>query len=281
MHTQAVTLGGSKGASPPGEVGLDATIVQASDVTKTYRLRTGNVHALDGVSFRARRGEFLSLLGPSGCGKSTLLRIVAGLMPATSGSVALDGRPVAGPQTQVGIVFQRPILLEWRTALDNVLLQAEARHIDRAGARQRALDLLGSVGLNGFENVRPQALSGGMQQRVAICRALLHDPRILLMDEPFGALDALTRDQMAVDLQRLWRQGEKTVVFVTHSIDEAVFLSDRVLIMTPRPGRIDLDLSIELPRPRRVAMKESPEFAAYSHQIREALAASGVLREDD
>ncbi len=280
MQTQAASPGGT-GTAAPAVAGPDAPIVQASDVAKTYLLRTGSVHALDGVTFRVRRGEFLSLLGPSGCGKSTLLRILAGLTPASSGEITLEGRPVAGPQTQVGMVFQRPVLLEWRTALDNVLLQAEARRLNRATARQRALELLGSVGLTGFEHVRPQALSGGMQQRVAICRALLHDPRILLMDEPFGALDALTRDQMAIDLQRLWRQGEKTVVFVTHSIDEAVFLSDRVLIMTPRPGRIDLDLSIDLPRPRRVAMKESPEFATYSHQIREALAARGVLREDE
>ncbi len=260
---------------------MPAPEIEVVDVGKTYVGRGGVVHALAGVTFSIEQGQFVSLLGPSGCGKSTLLRIVAGLSLAASGSVAIQGRRVTAPQIQLGVVFQNPVLLEWRTALGNVLLQAEARGFDRAQAEGRAWALLASVGLQGFENRRPRELSGGMQQRVAICRALFHDPRIILMDEPFGALDALTRDQMAVDLQRMWGQGDKTVAFVTHSIDEAVFLSDRVLVMSPRPGRIDLDMTIGLPRPRRVRMKESADFVAYARKIRAALAASGVLREDD
>lgn len=249
-------------------------------MTKTYRTRTGVVRALAEVGCEIRRGEFVSLLGPSGCGKSTLLRIMAGLSPPSSGIVSIDGQAVRRAQTQVGIVFQNPVLLEWRDALGNVMLQAEARRMERAAAEIRARGLLEQVGLSGFERKRPSELSGGMQQRVAICRALLHDPAIVFMDEPFGALDALTRDQMNVDLQRLWHQGDKTVVFVTHSIPEAVFLSDRVLVMSPSPGRIDLDLSIGLDRPRRLAVRDLPEFARLCGEIRAAFTRRGVLRED-
>jgi len=192
----------------------------------------------------------------------------------------LHGREVRGPQTELGIVFQAPLLLEWRDALANVMLQAEARRVDRRKAEPHARQLLASVGLAGSEHKRPSELSGGMQQRVAICRALLHDPEVILMDEPFGALDALTRDQMNIDLQRLWSSGEKTVLFVTHSISEAVFLSDRVIVMSPAPGTISLDLRVDLPRPRRVAMREIPQFAALIQQIREVFAATGVLHED-
>jgi NitT/TauT family transport system ATP-binding protein len=249
-------------------------------VTKTYQTRTGAVHALARVDCRIERNQFVSLLGPSGCGKSTLLRIMAGLAPASSGSVSIEGRPVLRAQTQLGIVFQNPVLLEWRDALGNVMLQAEARAMDQRAADSIARRLLAQVGLAGFERKRPSELSGGMQQRVAICRALLHDPTIVLMDEPFGALDALTRDQMNVDLQRLWAQGEKTVVFVTHSIPEAVFLSDRVMVMSPSPGHIDLDLPIQLERPRRLATRDSRAFAHYCSQIRDAFARWGVLREE-
>jgi len=254
--------------------------VEVNAVSKTYMTRTGPISAIGEVTCRIRHGEFVSLLGPSGCGKSTLLRIVAGLAAATTGSVVVDGRPVTKPQTQMGIMFQSPVLLEWRDALGNVMLQAEARGMRRGEARARALELLLSVGLQGFENKRPSELSGGMQQRVAICRALLHDPTVMLMDEPFGALDALTRDQMNVDLQRLWSQGEKTVIFVTHSIAEAIFLSDRVLVMSPSPGRVDLDLPITIARPRRLAMRHTGEFAEYTSQIWAAFARRGVIREE-
>ncbi len=221
------------------------------------------------------------MLGPSGCGKSTLLRIIAGLEKPTSGAVTIGGATVTGPQTQLGIVFQSPLLLAWRDALGNVLLQAEGRRMDRRAAEAAARALIASVGLAGFERKRPRELSGGMQQRLAICRALLHDPPIMLMDEPFGALDALTRDQMNVDLQALWRRGDKTVVFVTHSISEAVFLSDRVLVMSPRPARIVLDARIGLARPRRMRMRDKAEFTVYEQKIRAQFAEAGVLREED
>ena len=209
-------------------------------------------------------GQFVSLLGPSGCGKSTLLRVVAGLEPPSDGKVILDGSPVTGPETQLGIVFQSPLLLDWRDAVGNVLLQAEARKMDKGEAERRALALMESVGLKGFEHKWPRELSGGMQRRLSICRALLHDPATILMDEPFGALDALTRDQMIIDFQSLWQKGDKTVLFVTHSISESVFLSDRVILMSARPGRVTLDLTIDLPRPRRMRMREFEELPALS-----------------
>ncbi len=248
-------------------------------LSKVYATRNGPVRALDRVSISAQRGEFLSILGPSGCGKSTLLMIAAGLVPASSGAVRIDEAVVDRPRTDVGIVFQSPVLLEWRTALDNVLLQAEARKLDRTAARTRAKDLLASVGLGGFEDKYPHELSGGMRQRVSICRALIHNPPQLLMDEPFGALDALTRDQLVLDIQQIWNELRTTVLFVTHSVAEAVFLSDRIVVMTPRPGSVDCVIKVDLPRPRTLAMRETPEFAAYSRQIFDRLLAHGVLRE--
>ena len=256
-----------------------ASAIDIADVSKVYRARVGDVHALNEVSLSVERGSFVSLLGPSGCGKSTLLRIVAGLDHASSGTVTVDGVVVHRPRTDLGVVFQAPLLLEWRDALGNVMLQAEAKHLPREKAAARALELLESVGLAGSQNKRPHELSGGMQQRVAICRALLHDPDILLMDEPFGALDALTRDQMNLDLQRLWSQGAKTVLFVTHSISEAVFLSDRVIVMSPSPGQVSLEVAVDLPRPRHFALREDAQFTAYTRQIRQVFEAHGVLRE--
>jgi NitT/TauT family transport system ATP-binding protein len=253
--------------------------VRIEDLTKTYATRDGSVRALDRVSIDERRGEFLSILGPSGCGKSTLLMIAAGLVAATSGSVSVEGKPVKGPRTDIGIVFQSPVLLEWRTAMGNVLLQAEARRMERTAATRRARELLATVGLAGFEDKYPHELSGGMRQRVSICRALIHEPDYLLMDEPFGALDQLTRDQLVLDLQAWWNARRMSVLFITHSIAEAVFLSDRVIVMTPRPGRIDRIIDIELPRPRTLAMREAPEFASYTRQILDLFLARGVIRE--
>jgi NitT/TauT family transport system ATP-binding protein len=195
--------------------------------------------------------------------------------------VLVGGQPVQGPQTDLGIVFQSDVLLDWRSNLDNVLLQIEFRNLRKAAYRDRALQLMHSVGLDGFENKRPYELSGGMRQRVSICRALVHDPPILLMDEPFGALDALTREQMTVDLQALWMQSRKTVLFITHSIAEAVFLSDRIFVMSPRPGRIDAVLDIDLPRPRPLEIMASREFNAYTLEIRRLFQARGVIHGAD
>jgi NitT/TauT family transport system ATP-binding protein len=250
------------------------------NLSKIYATDDGPVRALDDISISHRKQEFLSILGPSGCGKSTLLMIAAGLIPASHGLVAVQGNRIGGPRTDIGIVFQNPVLLEWRTALGNVMLQAEARGLDKGASEHRAYELLDSVGLKGFEHKYPDQLSGGMRQRVSICRALIHNPPQLLMDEPFGALDALTRDQLVLDIQRIWNQARMTVLFITHSVAEAVFLSDRVIVMTPRPGRIDQVIDIDLPRPRRLAMRESAEFTGYNRRILDLLLARGVLREN-
>src|ERR1700733_2069163 len=257
----------------------DNAYLRVEHLSKIYPTRDSEVRALNDVSFTQRRGEFLSHVGPSGCGKSTLLMIAAGLVRPSSGIVQTADRRIDGPRTDIGIVFQSPVLLEWRTALGNVMLQAEARKMDRDEAEAKARRLLATVGLAGFENRYPHELSGGMRQRVSICRALLHNPDHLLMDEPFGALDALTRDQLVLDLQALVTERKMTVLFITHSIAEAVFLSDRVIVMTPRPGCIDRIIDIKLPRPRTLAMRETPEFAEYSRQILELFLARGVLRE--
>ena len=243
-------------------------------VGMTYRADSGPVEALREISFTVARGELVALVGPSGCGKSTLLRIVAGLRPPTTGAVAVDGRAVRGPIAAVGMVFQAPVLLRWRTVRDNVLLPAELSGLDVARFRARADALLALVGLAEFGRKLPRELSGGMQQRASICRALLLDPPLLLMDEPFGALDAMTRDDMNLELLRVWGETgteRKTIVFVTHSIPEAVFLADRVVVMSPRPGRVARIMDVALPRPRTPATRALPEFGRLSLQIHEAL----------
>jgi NitT/TauT family transport system ATP-binding protein len=239
--------------------------------------RFGAVDALIDLSFDVRPDEFVAVLGPSGCGKSTLLRLVAGLMPATSGAVSLNDAVVTGPRTDLGIVFQSPILMDWRDALGNVLLQAELRGLPAAPLRARAEALLEMVGLGDFMHAMPRQLSGGMRQRVGICRALLLDPPLLMMDEPFGALDALTREQIRVDLEQIWLDKPKTVLFITHSIDEAVLLADRVVVMTPRPGRIDRIIEVDMPRPRGLEARRDPRFAAHVEQIHALFLERGVL----
>ena len=243
-------------------------------VGMTYQAESGPVEALRDVGFSVGRGELVALVGPSGCGKSTLLRVVAGLRRPTRGSVEVDGRAVTGPIPSVGMVFQAPVLLKWRTVRDNVLLPAELAGLERARYRERAEHLLRLVGLDGFADRLPRELSGGMQQRAAICRALLLDPPLLLMDEPFGALDAMTRDEMNLELLRVWGEpaaARKTVVFVTHSIPEAVFLADRVVVMSPRPGRVARVVDVPLPRPRTPATRAAPQFGALALEIHETL----------
>ena len=249
------------------------------NLTKVYATGDGPVRALDQISLAQRQGEFVSILGPSGCGKSTLMMIAAGLLPPSSGVVAIEGESIDRPRTDIGIVFQNPVLLEWRTALGNVMLQAEAKRLERGAAQRRARALLVAVGLAGFEDKYPHELSGGMRQRVSLCRALIHDPPQVLMDEPFGALDALTRDQLVLDLQRICHERRMSVLFITHSVPEAVFLSDQVIVMTPRPGRIDRVIDIDLPRPRTLAMRDTPEFSRYCREILDLFLARGVLRE--
>lgn len=254
--------------------------VEVNGVSRHFASESGKLRALDGLSCAIRSGEFVSVLGPSGCGKSTLLMLIAGLQRSSAGKIVVDEIVVDRPQTNVGIVFQSPVLMAWRNVLDNVLVQIEMRRgLEKGRYRNRARQLLKAVGLEGFESHMPYQLSGGMRQRVAICRALIHDPPLLLMDEPFGALDELTRDQLMVDVQSMCAQGGKTVLFITHSIREALFLSDRVIVMTPRPGRIDTVIDIELERPRRLAVQETQDFMRYARTIRERFLAHGVLRD--
>jgi NitT/TauT family transport system ATP-binding protein len=226
------------------------------------------VTALAGIDLSVKEREFIAVVGPSGCGKSTIMMLVAGLSEPTNGTVTVGGRPVLEPLTDVGIVFQRDLLMDWRTVTGNIMLQAEVRRLDKAAALEKARALIRKVGLAGFEDAHPWQLSGGMRQRVAICRALLYDAPLLLLDEPFGALDALTRDEMNADLQRVWSSDRRTAIFITHDIMEAIFLADRVIVMSPRPGRIVADVRIDLERPREIAVRETPRFIEYQRAIR-------------
>jgi NitT/TauT family transport system ATP-binding protein len=229
--------------------------------------RFGDLDALRGINLEVDRGEFIALVGPSGCGKTTFLRIVAGLETASGGEVMLDGRAVRKPGGDRGFVFQNDNLLPWRTVLSNAMIGPEVAGGMGAAERRRTLDLLKLVGLEGFEGYYPRQLSGGMRQRVNLARALAIDPEVLLMDEPFSALDAQTREIMQTELLRIWEQGRKTVLFVTHQIDEAVFLADRVLVFARRPGRIQENVAIDLPRPRALGIKRTPEFVRYVDHI--------------
>ena len=243
--------------------------IRIEGLSKTFGSARDGVLALDNIDFSIRRGSFVTIVGPSGCGKSTLLRILAGLLDYDVGRVTLDGQPIHGTRRDVGVVFQGSILLPWRTILDNVLLPAEVLGLDTKKARDRAMQLLHTVRLDGFEHKLPRQLSGGMQQRASIARALLHDPKILLMDEPFGALDAMTRERMNLELQRIWMESGKTVVLITHSIPEAVFLGDTVFVMSARPGKLEQVLRIDLPRPRGMEAMSHPVFASAAASIRE------------
>jgi NitT/TauT family transport system ATP-binding protein len=237
----------------------------------TYPNGNGGLRALADVSFDVAPGEFVCVVGPSGCGKSSLLKVLAGLRQPTSGQIIFEGEPLAHPRRRIGLVFQKANLMPWRTVLQNITLPLELQHTPPGEARARAEELVELVGLNGFESTRPRHLSGGMEQRVAIARALVHRPDVLLLDEPFGALDALTRERMGLELLRIWDRYRKTVIMVTHSISEAIFLADRVLVFTPRPGSLRADLPIPLPRPRALAQIYSPEFGELATRVRAAI----------
>jgi NitT/TauT family transport system ATP-binding protein len=251
---------------------LSPPVLRIKAVRKLYR----ELEAIRNVSFDVAACEFVSVLGPSGCGKSTLLMMVAGLIDKTDGEISINGTPVIGPRPEVGVVFQQPVLLPWRTVLDNVLFPIELLKLSRAKYVQRAMELLAMAKIDDFAHRLPRQLSGGMRQRASICRALIHDPSILLMDEPFSALDAITRDEMGVELLRIWQANRKTVIFVTHSIREAAFLSDRVLVMGRRPATIIEEMVIDLPRPRHIAMMEDESFNQYVRKLRKAIEAGHV-----
>jgi len=252
----------------------DAASIEGRQIVKTF----GGFTAVDNVSFTIGKGEFVSLIGPSGRGKSTLMLIAAGLQPLSTGEIVVNGAPLDRPLTDIGIVFQDHLLLDFRTALDNVLLQAEIRGLPMEPARARAMELFEKLGIAHAADRYPRQLSGGMRQRVSIARALIHNPSVLMMDEPFGALDAITRTQIRHDLELLWMETGKTVLFITHSLEEAIGLSDRVLVMSPSPGRIVDEIRIELPRPRPAHLGDYPSFNIYADRIHALFRQFGVIK---
>lgn len=246
-------------------------LLAVDDVTKSYRRPDGSLAVLNHVSFHVKEREFVCLVGASGCGKSTLLRLIAGLEQPSAGSIYLGGEQVDRPNRRVGFVFQDPTLMAWRTVRANVRLPLDVNGCGGGRAEERAESLIDLVGLRGFEDAYPTQLSGGMSQRVALARALIHDPRLLLLDEPFGALDALTRERMGIELLRIWQARRKTVVMVTHSVPEAVYLADRVLVLGPRPASIVAEMPVSVPRPRTQAVRESSACSLIARRVREAL----------
>ncbi|WP_455274926.1 ABC transporter ATP-binding protein [Rhizobium herbae] len=251
--------------------------IEFRNIEHVYEGAKSKAPTLSDINFTAKPGEFVALLGPSGCGKSTLLTIAAGLVQPSRGEVLIDGVKVDKPVTDLGFVFQEATLLEWRSAIRNILLQAEARQLDKTEALKRAKALMAQTGIAGFEDSYPNQLSGGMRQRVSICRALLHNPPMLFMDEPFGALDAMTREQMMLDTQQIWMEGRKTVLFVTHDIPEALMLADRIVVLGARPGRILKIHEVNCPRPRHIEDLARPELQAIQQDVRELLRASGAF----
>lgn len=238
-------------------------VIEIKNLRKVYPSKDAPILAVEDASFDIYEHEFVAIIGHSGCGKTTIMKIIAGLLPKTSGTVLINGKPVAGPQANTGIVFQVPVLFQWRTVLKNVMLPVELLHLDKKEYYKKAMGLLELTGLVDFKDKYPRELSGGMQQRASISRALIHDPPLLLLDEPFGALDAMTRGEMNMELQRIWIEKKKTSLLITHSIPEAVFLADRIIVMTPRPGRIAEIIDINLARPRVAEIRVSPEFSEY------------------
>lgn len=250
----------------PGE-----PILRINHLTTIFPDGNNGLHALNDISFSVFPEQFVCVLGPSGSGKTTLLRILAGLLPPTSGEVTFGNSSLKAPRHGVGMVFQKANLMPWRTVLENILLPLEIQHVPRAVAMEKARALVELVGLVGFEDSLPRDLSGGMAQRVAIARALIHEPDLLLLDEPFGSLDALTRERMGTELTRIWQARRKTVIMVTHSISESLFLADRVLVLSPRPGRLRLDLNVDLPRPREDEIRYTPAFSNLARRVRGAI----------
>jgi len=250
---------------------LNKPILQASHLGAIFPDNNGGLKALEQISFSVIKRQFVCVLGPSGSGKSTLLRILSGLLPPTTGGVFFDGSPITGPSRRVGLVFQDANLMPWRTVLENITLPLEVIQMSKEEAREQAFKMVKLVGLEGFENWMPRDLSGGMAQRVAIARALIYDPDVLLLDEPFGALDALIRERMAMELQRIWQFSHKTVIMVTHSISEALLLADRILVLTSRPGKICLDMPVEIPRPRYDEIRYTTEFTSLERQLRDVI----------
>jgi NitT/TauT family transport system ATP-binding protein len=278
MNTAILRANGELGSGRERVPLANAPLIEVKGLNKIYRTREGAaIDALKDINCQVAGGEFVTIVGPSGCGKSTLLKILAGTLRRTSGSVTLRGELVDGPSRNVGVVFQSPVLLPWRTVLQNVILPIEIQKQDPGTFKVRGMEYLKLVGLEGFEGKYPNELSGGMQQRVGICRALVHEPALLLMDEPFGALDALTREQMNLELLRIWSEHRKTVMLVTHSIPEAVFLADTIIVMSPRPGRIAEIIPVALPRPRTLEMINSEGFGRYVSAIRQHFNARGAL----
>jgi len=262
--------------NPAVVTGPEAAI-SIRNVSKRYGTRRGEVHALEGIDAEIKPGSFVVIVGPSGCGKSSLLKMLAGLQQASVGEIHVMGQKLRGPRTDIGVVFQSPVLFPWRTVMDNLMLPIDIRKAARSAFQGRAMDMLNLVGLQDFADRYPWELSGGMQQRVSIARALIGEPALLLMDEPFGALDAFTREHMNLELQRIWMKTGKTIVLITHSIPEAVYLADRVLVMSPRPGRFVDDIAIELPRLRELGVMSTPEFGAYVDRIRSLFNVAGGI----
>lgn len=263
--------GGLSGSPDPMAEERDAPILVARDLSVRFPNGNGGLQALEAVSFSVFPEEFVCVLGPSGSGKSTLMRVLAGLLPPSHGWVSFEGERLQRPRRRIGLVFQKANLMPWRTVLENITLPLELQGMAASEARARAAELVRLVGLHGFEDTLPRDLSGGMAQRVAIARALVYDPDMLLLDEPFGSLDALTRERMGAELLRIWRARRKTVIMVTHSIEEAIYLADRVLVLTPRPGRLRMDTPVDLPRPREAGMRYTPAFGELAQLVRGAI----------
>jgi NitT/TauT family transport system ATP-binding protein len=250
---------------------MNSSLIDVRDLYKRYSTSQGDTVAIDNISFAVEKSEFISIVGPSGCGKSTLLKIIAGLLPFDRGTITVAGQDVHGPLRGIGFVFQRPVLFRWKNVLANVLAPIDLMGLNKKQYIQKAYDLLELAKLTGFETRYPMELSGGMQQRVSICRALIYDPTVILMDEPFGALDAMTRDKMNLEILRIWREKKKTILFVTHSIYEAAFLADSIIVLSDRPSRVRQIIPVQLPRPRKLVMKTTDMYGQYVSRLYELM----------